>query len=88
MKALKPKYNLAITGMYFFDPKAIKLAKSIKASKRGELEITDLINLYIKKYKVHLENLRRGLVWFDMGTYNSLIEASTLRILLNSRLRT
>ena len=84
-KPLKPINNLAITGMYFFDPKAIKLAKSIKASKRGELEITDLINLYIKKYKIHIENLRRGLVWFDMGTYNSLIEASTFAQFVNNR---
>ncbi len=84
-KPSNPKNNLAITGMYFFDTKAIQLARKLKASNRGELEITDLINLYIKKYKLHIEKLRRGLVWFDMGTYNSLLEANNFAHFVQSR---
>ena len=72
------KNNFAITGIYFFDKDVINKIKKIKPSKRGELEITDLINLYLKEKKLKYKVLGRGNIWFDMGTVESINEVNSL----------
>lgn len=75
----KPKKfisNFAVTGMYMFDQKVISLTKKLKPSKRNELEITNLLNFYLKKNKLNYEILGRGHSWFDAGTHDSLLSAS------------
>jgi glucose-1-phosphate thymidylyltransferase len=76
-KPKKPKSNYVVTGIYFYDNNAIKIAKSIKPSKRQELEITDVNNEYLKMRKLKVKLLGRGYAWLDMGTFDSLIEASS-----------
>jgi len=76
-KPKTPKSNWVITGLYFYDNNVIKIAKELKPSERGELEITDINNEYLKRKKIKLELLGRGYAWLDTGTYNSLIDAST-----------
>lgn len=75
-KPNKPKTNFVVTGLYFFDNKAAAIAKKLKPSKRGEIEITDVNNEYLKKGMLKVKLLGRGYAWLDMGTYDSLIEAS------------
>lgn len=75
-KPVNPPSNLAITGLYFYDNQAIQLAGSIQPSARGEKEITALNQLYLKQEQLHIEQLGRGFVWMDMGTPESLFEAS------------
>ncbi len=75
-KPKKPKSNYVATGMYIFDNNAIKYAKTLKPSKRGELEITDLNLIYLKKKKLKSLHLNEGSVWLDAGTFNSLLQAS------------
>tara|TARA_Y100000389_G_C17470052_1_gene529533 strand:+ start:6427 stop:7305 length:879 start_codon:yes stop_codon:yes gene_type:complete len=75
-KPEKPKSNFAVTGLYFYDNDVINISKSIKPSKRGELEISDVNKVYLKDKKLSVETLGRGITWLDSGTHDSLIEAS------------
>ena len=75
-KPSKPKSNLAITGLYFFDHKVINFAKSLKPSKRNELEIVDLLNIYLKKKLLRAEFMGRGSAWLDTGSTTNLFNAS------------
>lgn len=75
-KPKNPKSNFAVTGLYFYDNHAFKMAKQIKPSKRGELEISALNNAYLKKGKLKVKLLDRGYAWLDTGNCDSLIEAS------------
>jgi glucose-1-phosphate thymidylyltransferase len=84
-KPLKPKSNYAVTGLYFYDQDVVKMAKSLKPSKRGELEITDLNRLYLNQNQLHVEVMGRGYAWLDTGTHESLLEASQFIATLENR---
>lgn len=84
-KPVSPPSHYAITGLYFYDANAVDYAKSLKPSARGELEITDLNRIYLKKEKLSVELLGRGYAWLDTGTCHSLLEASQFVALLEKR---
>ncbi len=84
-KPKNPKSNYAVTGLYFYDKDIIAMAKSLKPSQRGELEITDLNRLYLEKEKLNVEIMGRGYAWLDTGTHDSLLEASQFIATLENR---
>jgi glucose-1-phosphate thymidylyltransferase len=84
-KPQKPKSHWAVIGLYFYDETVVDRARQVKPSKRGELEITDLNNLYLAEGALQVERLGRGFAWFDAGTHASLLEASSFVQVLQNR---
>lgn len=84
-KPAQPKSSYAVTGLYFYDEQAVDLVKTLRPSKRGELEITDLNSLYLAQGRLHVEIMGRGYAWLDTGTHESLLDAGQFIATLERR---
>ena len=84
-KPEKPKSNYAIPGLYFYDNTVVEKAKKVKPSKRGELEITTLNEMYLNENNLNVVSLGRGMAWLDTGTHDALLEASNFVKTIQSR---
>jgi glucose-1-phosphate thymidylyltransferase len=84
-KPRQPRSNWAVTGLYFYDAKVVDLARALKPSARGELEITDINQAYLERDELHVERMGRGMAWLDSGTPDSLIDAASYVRALENR---
>ena len=84
-KPQKPRSNYAVTGLYFYDRDIVDIAKTIRPSARGELEITDVNKAYLAAKKLHVEKMRRGYAWLDTGTHDSLLAAASFVATIQAR---
>ncbi len=84
-KPLAPKSNYAVTGLYFYDEQVSQIVRNIKPSARGELEITDVNQQYLKQGQLHVETMKRGYAWLDTGTHQSLLDAGQFIQIIEQR---